>query len=252
MALHTGEASERDGDYYGRPVNRVARLRGIASGGQILVSKSTAEIVVDHLPGNLSLVEQGLQLLKDMDRPEMVYILANLPLASGVLEGDRSGGHVDQRPVGEAAVVVPVGDAAGANSEVPGPTGPRTWEAVVSADAAYFARSERDGFSFPESRSEQTFALALPRLLVGRRSRALGIVPEIDLSGELEDAGVSRVQAILERRPDGSYDLIDPGSTNGTFLNDGPDPVAPGAPVRLRPGDRVYMGAWTRIVIFAR
>src|SRR5207253_10676606 len=33
-ALHTGEAQFRDGDYYGAAVNRCARLRSIARGGQ--------------------------------------------------------------------------------------------------------------------------------------------------------------------------------------------------------------------------
>lgn len=38
MALHTGSASERDGDYFGPAVNRVARLLAIGHGGQVLVS----------------------------------------------------------------------------------------------------------------------------------------------------------------------------------------------------------------------
>src|SRR5918912_3914301 len=38
MALHTGEADLREGDYYGSAVNRAARLRAIAHGGQTLLS----------------------------------------------------------------------------------------------------------------------------------------------------------------------------------------------------------------------
>ncbi|HET7814815.1 MAG TPA: adenylate/guanylate cyclase domain-containing protein, partial [Candidatus Baltobacteraceae bacterium] len=37
MALHTGAADERDGDYFGGTVNRVARLLAIGHGGQVLV-----------------------------------------------------------------------------------------------------------------------------------------------------------------------------------------------------------------------
>src|SRR5215831_11795313 len=41
LALHTGEADLRDGDYYGSAVNRCARLRAIAHGGQTLLSQAT-------------------------------------------------------------------------------------------------------------------------------------------------------------------------------------------------------------------
>src|SRR5262249_33291018 len=40
MALHTGEAELRDGSYYGSEVNRCARLRAIAHGGQVLLSRT--------------------------------------------------------------------------------------------------------------------------------------------------------------------------------------------------------------------
>src|SRR5216117_3623992 len=44
MALHTGEADLRDGDYYGGAVNRCARLRAVAHGGQVLVSGATEQL----------------------------------------------------------------------------------------------------------------------------------------------------------------------------------------------------------------
>jgi class 3 adenylate cyclase len=43
MALHTGTADERDGDYFGLAVTRVARLLAIAHGGQVLASGVTAD-----------------------------------------------------------------------------------------------------------------------------------------------------------------------------------------------------------------
>jgi class 3 adenylate cyclase len=45
MGVHTGEATERDGDYFGPAVNRAARLMGAGHGGQVLVSSVTAEVV---------------------------------------------------------------------------------------------------------------------------------------------------------------------------------------------------------------
>ncbi len=45
MGIHTGEAEERDGDYFGPPVNRAARIMGAANGGQVVLSALTAGLV---------------------------------------------------------------------------------------------------------------------------------------------------------------------------------------------------------------
>ena len=37
MAIHAGSVEERDGDYFGRPLDKVARLLGIGHGGQVLL-----------------------------------------------------------------------------------------------------------------------------------------------------------------------------------------------------------------------
>jgi len=75
MALHTGEADLRDGDYYGSAPNRCARLRGVAYGGQVLVSASTAVLVRDQLPPGLLLRDLGIHRLKDLTSPEHVFQL---------------------------------------------------------------------------------------------------------------------------------------------------------------------------------
>ena len=41
MGLHTGEAKERRGNYFGTDVNRAARLMSLAHGGQVVVSDTT-------------------------------------------------------------------------------------------------------------------------------------------------------------------------------------------------------------------
>ena len=81
MALHTGAAEERDGDYFGPPVNRVARLLSAAHGGQVLLSLPTQELVRDQLPTQTSLRDLGEHRLKDLFRPERVFQLlaAGLP-----------------------------------------------------------------------------------------------------------------------------------------------------------------------------
>ncbi|MGI9665913.1 MAG: ATP-binding protein, partial [Acidimicrobiia bacterium] len=75
MAVHTGSADLRDGDYYGPTVNRAARLRGIAHGGQTVLSGSTYELVQDRLPETMTLKDLGEHSLRDLERPERVYQL---------------------------------------------------------------------------------------------------------------------------------------------------------------------------------
>jgi predicted ATPase len=73
MALHTGVAQERDGDYFGPSLNRVARLLSAGHGGQILISLATRELVRDGLPSGTGLLDLGERLLKDLSRPEHVF-----------------------------------------------------------------------------------------------------------------------------------------------------------------------------------
>jgi eukaryotic-like serine/threonine-protein kinase len=49
MALHTGVAEEREGDYLGPPVNRAAHLLSAAHGGQIILSAVTYNLVSNDL-----------------------------------------------------------------------------------------------------------------------------------------------------------------------------------------------------------
>lgn len=93
VALHTGEAELRDGDYFGRAVNRAARLRSQASGGQILCSGATAELVIDSLSDDVALIDLGLRQLKNLARPEHVFELqlqnAENPPPTGEVPIDR-------------------------------------------------------------------------------------------------------------------------------------------------------------------
>jgi predicted ATPase/class 3 adenylate cyclase len=73
MGLHTGEADERDGDYFGPEVSRTARLMAIAHGGQIVCSPATADLVGGHLPVGVSLVDLGVHRLRDLSEPLRVF-----------------------------------------------------------------------------------------------------------------------------------------------------------------------------------
>ena len=82
MALHTGSAEERDGDYYGPPLNRVARLLAAGHGGQTLLSLATQELTRDTLPPEVTLLDLGDASLKDLSRPERVFHLLHPSLPS--------------------------------------------------------------------------------------------------------------------------------------------------------------------------
>ena len=73
MALHTGEADLQLGDYYGPTVNRAARLRAIAHGGQTIISETTHQLVQDKLPPGVSITDMGEHGLKDLTRPAHVF-----------------------------------------------------------------------------------------------------------------------------------------------------------------------------------
>jgi hypothetical protein len=122
------------------------------------------------------------------------------------------------------------------------------WQAVVTADREYYGRSGTDDeLPFPDHCPERVFWLNQDEILIGRHSQSRGINPQIDLSGAPEDTAISRAHAILRRQADGSYVVIDPGSTNGILLNDDPEPLTHNAARSIQDGDRLYLGAWTRI-----
>lgn len=82
MAIHTGSAQLRDGDYFGPPLNRVARLLAAGHGGQILLSDVSHDLTRDQLPAQVSLRFLGEWHLKDLARPEPIFQLCHpsLPL----------------------------------------------------------------------------------------------------------------------------------------------------------------------------
>jgi class 3 adenylate cyclase len=73
IVLHAGEAIEQEGDYYGPTVNRTARLLGVCWGGQILLTPEVAHRAA--LPAGASLEDLGEHLLKDLSRPQQIYML---------------------------------------------------------------------------------------------------------------------------------------------------------------------------------
>jgi predicted ATPase/class 3 adenylate cyclase/DNA-binding NarL/FixJ family response regulator len=88
IAVHAGDARLRDERTYGGGVvHRAARLRALARGGQILVSRAVHDLVADELPPEMELVDLGRHGLRDLSRPEQVFELRHpdLPPVGGGL-----------------------------------------------------------------------------------------------------------------------------------------------------------------------
>ena len=179
MALHTAAAEERNGDYFGPPLNRVARLLSAAYGGQVLLSLTTQELVRDQLPDDVELWDLGEHRLKDLGRPEHIFQLAtsgltadfpplrtldvhpnNIPLQPTPLVGR-------EREIGEVAERVRSEEVRLLTFTGPGGTGKTRLGLQVAADLL-------------EEFSDGVFFVALasitePELVASTIARALGV-----------------------------------------------------------------------------
>jgi class 3 adenylate cyclase len=78
IGVHTGEVLLRDqGNYMGPTINRAARLRDLAHGGQTVLSGPTTDLVGNLLPDQAWLVDFGRHMLRDLPRPERVAQLCH-------------------------------------------------------------------------------------------------------------------------------------------------------------------------------
>ncbi len=89
MALHTGAAEARDGDYFGASLSRVSRLLSAGHGGQVLLSQPAYDLVRDDLPSGATLTDLGEHRLKDLIREHNKWVdppaeAAGAEVASGV------------------------------------------------------------------------------------------------------------------------------------------------------------------------
>src|SRR4029450_5590428 len=67
IGVHTGQIQLRDeGNYAGPTINRTARLRDLAHGGQTVLSGATEQLVVDWLPAGAWLTDLGTHPLRDL------------------------------------------------------------------------------------------------------------------------------------------------------------------------------------------
>jgi class 3 adenylate cyclase/DNA-binding CsgD family transcriptional regulator/tetratricopeptide (TPR) repeat protein len=184
VAIHTGEASEDDGDYVGPAVNRTARLRAVAQPGEILLSAASASIAADHLPDAVEL--RRLREIRDLGRDEDAHVLIGGGLPDPAL---RAPGHGGVDPLDERGVTRrerDVLDAVAArltNAEIAGrySVSERTVESHVSSLLRKLGVSNRIELSELANRLSATRpAMPLPPMLgmAAQRSRCVGRGPE--------------------------------------------------------------------------
>jgi hypothetical protein len=95
----------------------------------------------------------------------------------------------------------------------------------------------------PPSAEPFMYTIDKPANLIGRKSEARAIFPDISLDS---DTAVSHRHGIISPTPDGLV-YRDLGSSNGTRLNG--TEVTPLADIPLQAGDRLTLGHWTRITV---
>lgn len=123
------------------------------------------------------------------------------------------------------------------------------WVAEVWIDPDWYADQESSD-PLPSAGVPIVVPLKTTSILVGRTSRSRGIHPDIDLGA---DNGISRRHCQLTS--DGTrWWVEDLGSSNGTYLGSAigalpEDPIPAGEKREIGPDGRVYLGAWTRLVV---
>lgn len=122
---------------------------------------------------------------------------------------------------------------------------PEKLDIVVKVDPSLI---EEDEFKekYPKDLTERIFPLDLSENLLGRRSVAKGIYPEIDI----EDLGISHRHLKFLKQDNGSFSVLELGSSNGTELNG--IGLKPGIVTTVKAGDEFVIGMWTRLVLRSR
>jgi len=178
--------------------------------------------------------------------PEPEPVARPCPVCGAPLEGRfcESCGSDSLAPAAEPGLVADPGEAFGAREN---------FAVEVRADHAYYETVRTEGgagadpVEFPPFCPLREFSLRGKQMSIGRRSVSRGIMPDIDLTGPPEDAGVSRMHALLVSDERGRWSIVDMDSANGTYLNDERTPLKPNTPHPLAEGDEIHLGAWTTL-----
>jgi hypothetical protein len=134
-------------------------------------------------------------------------------------------------------------------AEAPAAAGVPTVTLELDADPALWDRMVGSGEpAFPAALPVLRFELTGDRATLGRIRAGAAVDVELPLTGAAADPAVSHNHCVFERQDDG-WTVRDAGSANGTWINDAPKPLAPGQTHTLADGDRILLGAWTRLTV---
>jgi predicted ATPase/class 3 adenylate cyclase/DNA-binding CsgD family transcriptional regulator len=219
FAVHTGEAVERDGDFLGPAVNRAARLRAVAQGGDVLVSESSARLVVDRLPAGARLIELGEVRLRDLDRPEPTYVLSGPgltePRSGRTHRGDRRPRRDEAAVTRKEAEVLDALSEHLTNAEIASRlyVSERTVESHISSLLRKFQVTNRHELArAAESPASLGSAVETPSPPVAEPGRFLtALTPLVDRKSE-----VSRISSLLTEHA--LVTLVGAGGTGKTRL----------------------------------
>jgi hypothetical protein len=122
---------------------------------------------------------------------------------------------------------------------------------VLGADRSHWERMVGSGEpAFPDVAPTLSFELTGDRATLGRVRPGKASDVTLALSGPAADPAVSQHQCEFTRDPDtGAWTVRDTASANGTWINDADQPLAEGQGHVLAPGDRIFVGAWTCLVV---
>jgi predicted ATPase/class 3 adenylate cyclase len=205
MGLHTGEAHVQDGDYIDHaPINRCARVKAAAHGGQVLVTHATRDLVEGRLGGGFGLRELGEFRLRDLAEPELIYQLTHPDLpASFPPIRTPTGRGPRPLPVGATSLVgraQAIGELAGLLARpgvrlvtLTGPGGVGKTRLALAVGERAEGRFDSGAVFVPLA------GVTRPEMVVGGIGRAVGA----DLAGTS-----APLQALAEQLGDGAWLLI--------------------------------------------
>jgi len=117
---------------------------------------------------------------------------------------------------------------------------------IISVDNSRVKDDSEMSSVCPTNLSDRIFHLDLDENLLGRRSIAKGISPEIDVN----DPGVSHRHLKFIKNINETFDVLDLGSANGTTLNG--KELEAGVQTEIKIGDELFVGLWTKIRVTRR